>query len=454
MRKMKDSWIPWIGEIPEGWETCAIRFFIKERIGGSWGNDEKHDSNDRICVRVADFDYSKLQIKFCEESDFTIRNYSDSEIFNKTLRYGDFLIEKSGGGEKTPVGRTVVYRLPYKALFANFMECFRFNENIDREFAKYAFFTNYNIGVTKHYFSQTTGIQNLNVSRYFREVKIPSPPLPEQRQIADFLDARCAEIDALCADIQAEIDTLEEYKRSVITETVTKGLDPNAPMKDSGIPWIGEIPKGWKVGRIKDIIALLTDFTSNGSFADLAKNVTYLSNEGYARLVRLTDLRENLLNSDGVYVSESSYKYLAKSKLYGGEVLVANVGAYSGLFCVMPYDQGICTLGPNMFLLRTSKRMASKYLYFLGQTKQVWEQLRQKAISTAQPKLNKSDVKNVFICIPPLSTQREICSFLDRKSSEIESIIDINRKKISILSDYKKSLIYEYVTGKKEVPHE
>ena len=116
-------------------------------------------------------------------------------------------------------------------------------------------------------------------------------------------------------------------------------------MKDSGIEWIGEIPKEWSIGRIKNVIAILTDYTANGSFGDLAKNVQYLDGEGFARLVRLTDLRENLNNEAGVYVSESAYKYLAKSSLYGNEILVANVGAYAGLFCMMPENKGICTLG-------------------------------------------------------------------------------------------------------------
>lgn len=218
-------------------------------------------------------------------------------------------------------------------------------------------------------------------------------------------------------------------------------------MKDSGIEWIGEIPKDWEIGCIKNIIEVLTDYTANGSFADLAKNVHYLNNDGFARLVRLTDLRLDLSNDDGVYVSEKSYNYLAKSSLFGGEILVANVGAYAGLFCEMPQKEGRFTLGPNMFLLRTNKRMIQHYLFYLGQTKCVKEQLAQKAISSAQPKLNKTDLKTVFIVIPSIAEQQQIADYLDTQCSEIDATAEDIQKEISLLEEYKKSLVYNVISN-------
>lgn len=218
-------------------------------------------------------------------------------------------------------------------------------------------------------------------------------------------------------------------------------------MKDSGIEWIGEIPKDWERGCIKNILEVLTDYTANGSFADLAKNVHYLDNDGFARLVRLTDLRLDLSNDDGVYVGEKTYNYLAKSSLFGGEILVANVGAYAGLFCEMPPKEGRFTLGPNMFLLRTNKRMIQHYLFYLGQAKFVKEQLAQKAISSAQPKLNKTDLKTVFIAIPSIAEQQQIADYLDTQCSEIDATAEDIQKEISLLEDYKKSLIYNVISN-------
>ena len=216
-------------------------------------------------------------------------------------------------------------------------------------------------------------------------------------------------------------------------------------MKDSGIEWVSKIPIGWKIARLKDVIQMLTDYTANGSFGDLAKNVQYLDYEDYARLIRLTDLRENLENS-GVYVSEYSYDYLAKSSLYGGEILVANVGAYAGLFCEMPPINTPSTLGPNMFLIRTNSKMIQHYLYYLGNADFVWKQLAQKAMSSAQPKLNKTDVKTTYIIIPPLQEQKRIADFLDAKCAEIDALTTDIQTQIDTLEQYKRSVITETVT--------
>lgn len=216
-------------------------------------------------------------------------------------------------------------------------------------------------------------------------------------------------------------------------------------MKDSGLQWIGNIPEEWTVGRVKDVISLLTDYTANGSFGDLAKNVQYLD-DGYARLVRLTDLRENLTNANGIFIDEPTFNYLAKSKLKSGDILVANVGAYSGLFCEMPKVEYPCSLAPNMFLIRTNKRMIQHFLFYVGSSNFVWEQLVQKAVSSAQPKLNKTDIKTTFLPIPPIDEQQRIADFLDEKCGEIDSIRSDIQKQIDILNDYKKSVITEAVT--------
>lgn len=216
-------------------------------------------------------------------------------------------------------------------------------------------------------------------------------------------------------------------------------------MKDSGIELVSKIPIGWKVARLKDVIQMLTDYTANGSFGDLAKNVQYLDYEDYARLIRLTDLRENLENS-GVYVSEYSYDYLEKSSLYGGEILVANVGAYAGLFCEMPPINMPSTLGPNMFLIRTNSKMIQHYLYYLGNADFVWKQLVQKAMSSAQPKLNKTDVKTTYIIVPPLQEQHRIADFLDAKCAEIDALTADIQSQIDTLEQYKRSVITETVT--------
>lgn len=217
-------------------------------------------------------------------------------------------------------------------------------------------------------------------------------------------------------------------------------------MKNSGVEWIGQIPASWKSGRIKDILNVLTDYTANGSFADLAKNVEYLDYESYARLVRLTDLRSFLQNYDAVYVDKNSYDYLSKSKLFGGEILVANVGAYAGLFCEMPKLNINATLGPNMFLITTNQKMLQHFLFYLGNSDIIYKQLSAKMASAAQPKLNKQDIKTTYLLIPPLPEQQAIADYLDDKCAQIDNITATINEQIEVLKQYKKSVITEAVT--------
>lgn len=214
-------------------------------------------------------------------------------------------------------------------------------------------------------------------------------------------------------------------------------------MKDSGIELIGDIPTHWEVKRVKNILNILTDFTSNGSFADLAKNVEYQT-EGFSRLIRLTDIRENL-NNQGLFVSESAHNYLKKSELFGEEILIANVGAYAGLCCMLPKINFKATLGPNMFLLKF-KNINPKYVFYWLLCKTTYETLSQIANSTAQPKLNKNDIKTLIFINPTPKEQEKIVSYLDIETSKIDKKIDIISQKVDKLEEYKQSIIFETVT--------
>lgn len=218
-------------------------------------------------------------------------------------------------------------------------------------------------------------------------------------------------------------------------------------MKDSGVEWIGEIPEEWSLMKWGKVIRILTDYTANGSFADLAKNVQYKDEVDFARLIRLTDLRKNL-NNKGVYVSEHAYNFLSKSSLYGGELLIANVGAYAGYTCEMPQIEYKATLAPNMMLIKHDEdKCISHYMYLMSQSDMIQEQLKEKANRTcAQPKLNKDDVRSVICVIPSKEEQRKIASYLDKKCNKIDQTIEKEKQVIEKLKEYKQSVITEAVT--------
>ncbi len=435
MAEMKDSGIEWIGEIPTDWDTKAIRFLILEHFSGAWGNDEKTDSdNNRICMRIADFDYFRMQFK--ENAEYTIRNYTNTEIANKTLRYGDLLIEKSGGGEKTPVGRTVVYRLNNKALFANFMDCIRLKENeYNYEFAKYVFYSLYNNGITNLYYNKTTGIQNLSMQKYLREVKLPFPTLIEQGKIADFLDKKCAEIDALHTDIEKQIETFEEYKKSIITEAVTKGLDPDVEMKDSGSVYWKDIPANWKLSDIKYLFEIVKRIAGKEGY-----DILSVTQKG----LKIKDISRN---EGQIAESYANYQFV-----YPTDFVMNHMDLLTGWVDCSKYF-GVTSPDYRVFRLKDKRNSLNYYKYIMQccYMDRIFYSLGQGVSNLGRWRLQTESFNNFQIPVPPAKEQEQIAKYLDEKCIEIENIILDKQQQLETLKQYKKSLIYEYVTGKKEV---
>lgn len=218
--------------------------------------------------------------------------------------------------------------------------------------------------------------------------------------------------------------------------------------KDSGVKWLGNVPSHWIVSKFSYLKTVLTDYTANGSFADLKANVTYLDEPSYARLVRLTDLRHDLNNSNGVWVNEASYKYLNKSALFGGEFLLANVGAYAGLFYQMPFNKGAASLAPNMFMAKfNDSKVSREFMAFVGQSDNISCQLKLSATaSSAQPKLNKDDFKSVRFTYPQLKEQIQIAAFLDQETAKIDTLIEKQQQLIELLKEKRQAVISHQVT--------
>ena len=218
---MKDSGIPWIGQIPQHWNTLPLRYWMLSRQSGAWGENEQQNQDDHPCVRVADFDYDTYQLK--DNTPTTLRNYTQQTVNLLALKKNDILIEKSGGGEKTPVGRSIIIRKDFDSptLFANFVERIRIKPMYCAIYVEYALVAFYKQGLSTFYFQQTTGIQNLNITKMFRMENIPCPSLHEQQAIADYLDDKCGKIDAIIQGKQQQLEKLEQYKKATIFEYVT-----------------------------------------------------------------------------------------------------------------------------------------------------------------------------------------------------------------------------------------
>ena len=252
---MKNSGIEWVGDIPADWKAIKVKYILSANDGGVWGKDPEDTEEDKIVLRSTE---QTIDGKWCIENPAK-RNLKGIPLQKYVIKPDDLLMTKSSGSG-LHIGKTTLandYFLDKECYYSNFIQ--RLRGKKDKIIPQYLWYIFNSIFVREQFVylqNSTSGIGNIN-SDNINGVIMPLPPLSEQKVIAGFLDKKCGEVDALIADIQQEIETLEQYKRSVITEAVTKGLDPSVPMKDSGIQWIGNMPANWECIRGKYILKYL-----------------------------------------------------------------------------------------------------------------------------------------------------------------------------------------------------
>lgn len=441
----KDSGIAWIGQVPSHWVQFRIKFCLSRSVAGIWGDDEKGNKDDIVCFRVADFDYSKGCLTF---DKLTIRNVATAQLQNRLLHDGDLLIEKSGGGETTPVGRVIRFNYNNKAICSNFIHSISIKEGYFSNYLYYYFYGMYANKVNQLYFNQTTGIQNLKVGEYLSQ-KIYLPTLVEQQAIAAYLDKRCGKIDKAIATQQKRITLLQELKQSIITHAVTRGIHPDVPLKDSGIEWIGRVPEHWDVLKMNQVCNVITDYVASGSFADLKKNVTYLDSPDYAMLIRTADLSNKNKDISRVYVSKRSYRFLSNSNLFGGEIILPNVGSVGDVYLVPQNFYDRMTLGPNAVMVKTKYNNLYYYYYFSSIRGR--NSLELLGFASVQGKFNKTELRQLKVPVPSIVEQNEIVSYIEGHTNHIDLSVTKVQQRITLLQELKQSVITEAITGKIKV---
>jgi type I restriction enzyme S subunit len=437
MRKMKDSGIEWIGEIPQEWDVRRIKFTLDAHSSGAWGTNEGEDEADIICVRVADFDYSQLTVDFHDK--MTVRSYSAKTITESSIRSGDILLEKSGGGETTPVGRSVLFESNEPMMCANFIEWLRPNRSFDSRFLTYWLSAAYTNGFSKRNIKQTTGIQNLDVPAFLSE-KIASPDVANQVSIADYLDQKCAEIDAIIAAKEKTNELLKERRQSIIYEAVTKGLDPTVPMRDSGVEWIGAIPESWEIERLK-YHTKFNPATDIPEYED-DQQVSFLPMECLRRGTHTSQVVDYEKVKKGYVIFQDNDILMAKVTpcLENGNIAIAQ-GLIDGI--------GFGSTEINVIRCTSIHR---EYLFYMLQCKTYIERAVADMYGVAGLKrLNPSFIPNTKYPIPSSAEQERIAEYLNRVCGEFDALIVANNVTIEKLKEYRQSVIYEAVTGKVEI---
>lgn len=428
----KDSGVAWIGDVPKHWKVSRIKFLISHSSAGVWGEDEKNDENDIVCFRAADFDY----IHGCLRLDkMIIRNIQPEQLRGRRLHHGDLLIEKSGGGDSAPVGRIVRYNYNDKATCSNFVHFIRVNKFNDGNYLFYYFYAMYANNVNILFFNQTTGIQNLKIGEYIGQM-IYTPILNEQTAIATYLDTHCAKIDNLISIQQKRIALLQELKQSVITHAVTKGLNPNVEMKQSGVEWIGDVPKHWEVMPLK--------FT--GTFGN---GLTYSPKDVVDNgilVLRSSNIQNSSLSfEDNVYVSKVSRDLLVNK----GDIIICSRNGSAALVGKSAFVDKELNATFGAFMMRYIPNIEKKYGFYLFQT--AIGQYKGYFSTTTINQLTKTTIDDIKIPLAMAEEQAAIASYLDHKCATIDTSISNAQHQIDLLQEYKQSLITEVVTGKRKV---
>ena len=426
MREMKDSGVAWIGVIPKDWYTCKAKFLMKSPVRTGAGAEAiQYNSAEIRYIRITDFD------KFGKIDDSKKVSLPKSIGEKYLLNNGDILIATAGG----TVGKSMIFSdIGEPCAYAGYLAKYDINEEkLNRYFFLYflqsPLFANYRNGMLLK-----STIENISASKYANMDTIV-PLRDEQEKIVNYLRKKCSQIDTLISNQQQQIEKLKAYKQSVITETVTKGLDPDVQMKDSGVEWIGEIPEHWTVAPIRSLFRIKKDII--GHEPDTVLSITQGG-------IKVKDINENS--------GQMANSYAHYQIVNIGDFAMNHMDLLTGGVGISEFE-GVTSPDYRVFVIRNAE-MNPRYFFYVFQMyyrNKIFYAFGQGAANLGRWRLPAQNFNTVAVPLSPVDEQNSIVTFLDEKCSQIDKLIALKQQKIEKLQQYKKSLIYEYVTGKKEI---
>lgn len=429
MREMRDSGIEWVGQIPKGWELRRAKTLFTQ--SNSKGN--------KIEVLLSPTQKYGVVPQSQLEGVVQVKEDTDLQMF-KTIHKGDFVISLrsfQGGFE---------YSL-YEGVCSPAYQVFYPTSPICDTYYRYLFKSQSFISKMNNL---TVGIREGKNIQYidFANSQIPVPPIAEQERIAAFLDAECAKIDAVLEKTRASIEEYKKLKQAVITQAVTKGIRGDRPMKDSGIEWIGEIPAEWRKTQLRHCAAIKSGITLGKKY----EKTDSLVERPYLRVANVQDGYVDLSVLTTIEVTQDED---LKYRLHAGDVLMTEGGDRDklGRGCVWHGEIEPCLHQNHIFAVQTSKdTLLPEFLEYLTVSDVGRSYFDVTAIKTTNLACTSSSKVLAFtIPLPSVEEQAEIVEALNTKCAGIDALIAKKQQYLTEIENYKKSLIYEYVTGKKEV---
>ena len=433
MTRMKESGIDWIGQIPEEWEVRAIKHIVETPV-----TDGPHEtpvlyetgipflSAEAVKDGVLDFNFKRGYISL-----------KDHDRFKKKIspKKDDIFIVKSGA----TTGNVGIVNTDDIFDIWSPLALIRCNKTLAIQ--KYIYF--YLLSTlfkSQVEFNWSFGTQQNIGMGVIERIKVILPPVSEQQKIADFLDKKTAQLDKVKALLEEQIQKFKDYRASLIYETVTKGLDKTVPMKDSGIDWIGHVPEGWGVKAIKYIF----DEIGSGSTPKSDNEIFY---DGDINWIQSGDLYQtDTVTSVSKTISYQGFKSTSALKIYQQPfVALAMYGASVGNVAVSYIDA--CVNQAVVAMLGSSEKVSfGKYAIEASKSNLIFS-----AQGGTQPNISQNLIKNWSIPQPKNEEQEQVVDFLDKKTVQIDKLIQIKNEQIKNINKQRQTLIYDYVTGKRRV---
>ncbi len=435
-RNMVDSGVEWIGKIPEGWLVCPIKHVASLYTGNSVKDEDKDSYTDPVDARpyIATKDIDVV---------LGLANYANGQFVK--LSDTSFKIAPSGSTlmciEGGSAGRKKTF-LTQDVAFVNKLCCFCGNDKIEGAYL-YRFLSspNYEEEFACHVSGMIGGV---SVSE-LNNIPFVIPPKAEQKRISDFLDKKCSAIDDVLAKTQESIEEYKKLKQAVITEAVTKGIRGKRPMKKTGSNWFNDLPEGWTLPKVRSMLSMGVIDGPHESPELVNEGIPYISATAIENGTIKFDKMRGFITEEYCNVCDKRYK----PQLH--DILMIKLGATTGQVAVVETEERFNIWVP-LAAIRCNEKSYYRYMYYVFQSKNLMVQMELMWTFGTQQTLGVKTIEQLRVPCPSFEEQLEIANYLDKKCAAIDTLISKKQQFIEELTAYKKSLIYEYVTGKKEVP--
>ena len=436
MEQMKPSGIDWIGEIPRSWNIKRIKYLaqLKGRIGWQGLTSDEYTDVGPFLITGVDFSDGGINWESCVH--ITEERWAEAPEIH--IKNGDLLITKDG-----TVGKVaIVENLQGKASLNSGVLLIKTSGKYNKKFLYWTllseeFWT---------WFRLKNAGNSTIVHLYqndFAEFSYTFPDATEQQAIADFLDKECDQIDSIATDLEKQIALLQQYKKSLITETVTKGLDKSVPMKDSGVEWIGEIPEHWEISRVRHLASLCSGATpSKDVLSYWEGNIPWVSSQ---------EVKSDIIKDTSLHISEEAINSCSTQLMPAGTlVMVVRSG-------ILQHTIPVALLGVPATINQDIKAFQFNHLMLPAYFKYYIQGENDALLSviikdkTTVESVDNQLLLSLKLMVPPIEEQKAIVAFLNYKCGYIDKILNDKQEQLNLLMQHKKSLIYEYVTGKKRV---